>query len=126
MVDTSKIYEPDFLNCDLIRALPLDKRIGTILDEGEMVEMTFKDEETGKSKIVKRLRVSVEFPTKGVKSWTIHRGNRAELARHFGDESRAWVGKPLKFSVVSMGKRDIVVIEPLPDDFFKPYGGILD
>jgi hypothetical protein len=119
MVDTSKIYEPDFLNCDLIRALPLDKRTGTILDEGEEVEMTLS------GKTVKRLRVNVEFPEKGVKLWTIHRGNRAELARHFGDDSKAWVGKPLRFSVVKGDKGDIILSEPLPSDFFKPYAGVM-
>ena len=119
-MDTTKIYEPDFLNCDLIKALPINKRIGTILDEGEMVEMTLDN------RTVKRLRVNVEFPDKGVKSWTIHRGNRSELARNFGDDSKAWVGKQLKFSVVNMGKRDIIVIEPLTSDFFKPYGGVVN
>jgi len=119
-MDTTKIYEPDFLNCDLIKSLPTNQRVGTIIDEGELIEMNLDN------RLVKRLRVNVEFPNKGVKAWTIHRGSRSILATKFGDDSRAWVGKPLRFSVINTGKRDIILIEPLAEEFFKPYGGVIN
>lgn len=122
-MDTSKIYEPDYLTCDLIKALPLDKRTGVILNEGEIVEVTFNklnhhpEEKDQQSKTVKRLRVKVEFREKGIKLWTIHRGNRGELARHFGDNSADWVGKPLRFTVVNNGKMDFIHVEPIAHEF---------
>lgn len=85
-----------------------DGDIVKLLDEGE-----YKDIKGTDGKIKKVLQFQLELPNGEIKTYTMNITTQRELISAFGDDSKNWIGKPLKANIVkqvSFGKMTNVLI----------------
>lgn len=102
MVDTTKAKEGKYITADLVKE-SLSKKC-VIINEGEFVDGDFGE----------KFQITVEIDGKQ-KIWSPNKDSICNMHDAYGKDSKAWIGKIVKFKVTKFKGKDTVTGEPVSE-----------
>ena len=104
MVDATKVYESNWVNIDRVKTSPT--KIGVILGEGS-IEKGFRERD--------QLVLPIEMDSNHLE-YGLNKTSHTNLSAQWGADSKLWIGKRIRFTVMKVNNTDSLVSIPLIDE----------